>query len=182
MRTENWAEVRNSIDRMSAVAKNDPVWTYWYGRAERELGSPLEADGYFQRIAGEHSFYGRLAADELGASLRMPPRAPLPTGGRGRRGRGRCRGSPARWRCTASTCGPRRRASGCGPYAAWTTGSCSPRRSSRRRNEAWDRAIGTADRTRRRAQFLCPLPRALPRGARRDGALARPGGVLGAWA
>src|SRR5262245_54839091 len=31
MRIENWTEVRNSIDRMSAVTKSDPVWTYWYG-------------------------------------------------------------------------------------------------------------------------------------------------------
>src|SRR5262249_13009478 len=46
---ENWAEVRSSIDRMSPVAKNDPAWVYWYGRAERELGSPLEAEGYFSR-------------------------------------------------------------------------------------------------------------------------------------
>jgi len=63
LRTERWAEVKNSIDRMSAIAKNDPIWTYWYGRAERELGNPLEAQGYFARIAGEHSFYGRLASD-----------------------------------------------------------------------------------------------------------------------
>src|SRR5262249_36679379 len=54
MRTEKWAEVKSSIDRMSAVARTDPVWTYWYGRAERELGNPLEAEGYFQRIAGEY--------------------------------------------------------------------------------------------------------------------------------
>src|SRR5438477_386869 len=35
MRTGRWAEVRSSIDRMSALAKSDPVWIYWYGRAER---------------------------------------------------------------------------------------------------------------------------------------------------
>src|SRR5258707_13508842 len=28
---------------------------------------------------GEHSFYGRLAAEELGVSLRIPARGPLPT-------------------------------------------------------------------------------------------------------
>ena len=49
-----------------------------------------------------------------------------------------------------------------------------------RRNEAWDRAISTADRTVARPQFLGPLPRAVPRGARREGAIARSGGVLGA--
>src|SRR5207247_5148247 len=76
---DRWAEVRSSIDRMSQLAKNDPVWIYWYGRAERALGSPLEAEGYFERIAGEHNFYGRLAAEELGVTLQIPARAPLPT-------------------------------------------------------------------------------------------------------
>src|SRR5467141_379517 len=79
MRTERWAELRSSIDRMSPLAKKDPAWLYWYGRAERELGSPLEAEGYFERIAGEHNFYGRLAAEELGVSLQIPARAPLPS-------------------------------------------------------------------------------------------------------
>jgi len=62
---------------MSVIAKNDPAWTYWYGRAERELGSPLEAEGYFERIAGEHNFYGRLAAEELGVNLRISGPGPL---------------------------------------------------------------------------------------------------------
>jgi len=146
MRIENWAEVRNSIDRMSAVAKNDPVWTYWYGRAERELGSPLEAEGYFQRIAGEHSFYGRLAADELGATLRLPPRAPLPT--------------EAEIADAAAVPGLARalalyridmRAEATREWL-WTIRGMDDRKllaaaELARRNEAWDRAISTADRT-----------------------------------
>ena len=146
MRTENWTEVRNSIDRMSAVAKNDPVWTYWYGRAQRELGSPLEAEGYFQRIAGEYSFYGRLAADELGATLRLPPRAPLPT--------------EAEVTDAAAVPGLARalalyridmRAEATREWL-WTIRGMDDRKllaaaDLARRNEAWDRAISTADRT-----------------------------------
>src|SRR5262249_52400713 len=79
MRTEKWGEGKKSIDRMSTVGRTDPGGTDLVGRPGRELGHPLEAEGYFQRIAGEYSFYGRLASEELGERVRIPPRAPLPT-------------------------------------------------------------------------------------------------------
>jgi soluble lytic murein transglycosylase len=146
MRTERWAEVRTSIDRMSPVAKTEPVWIYWYGRAERELGSPLEAAGYFERVAGEHSFYGRLASEELGVSLRIPPRAPLPT--------------EAEIADAAAIPGLARalalyrvdmRAEATREWL-WTIRGMDDRKllaaaELARRNEAWDRAISTADRT-----------------------------------
>ena len=146
MRTENWAEVRNSIDRMSAVARNDPVWTYWYGRAERELGNPLEAEGYFERIAGEYSFYGRLASDELGAALRIPPHAPLPTEAEVAQAAavpGLAR-ALALYRIDMRTEATRE--------WLWTIRGMDDRKllaaaELARRNEAWDRAIGTAERT-----------------------------------
>jgi soluble lytic murein transglycosylase len=146
MRAENWVEVRDSIDRMSTVAKNDPVWTYWYGRAEHELGNPLEAEGYFERIAGEHSFYGRLAADELGAALRLPPRAPLPTEAEIAEAAsvpGLAR-ALALYRIDMRTEATRE--------WLWTIRGMDDRKllaaaELARRNEAWDRAISTADRT-----------------------------------
>jgi len=146
MRTGRWAEVRSSIDRMSALAKSDPVWIYWYGRAERALGSPLEAEGYFERIAGEHSFYGRLAAEELGVSLRIPARAPLPTENEIAEvaaipGLGR---ALALYRLDMRTEATKE--------WLWTIRGMDDRQllaaaELARRNEAWDRAIGTADKT-----------------------------------
>jgi soluble lytic murein transglycosylase len=146
MRTGRWAEVRSSIDRMSPVAKNDPAWTYWYGRAERELGSPLEAEGYFERIAGEHSFYGRLAAEELGVSLRIPARAPLPTESE----IAEVAAIPGLARALALyRLDMRTEAT---KEWLWTIRGMDDRTllaaaELARRNEAWDRAIGTADRT-----------------------------------
>jgi peptidoglycan lytic transglycosylase len=146
MRTDRWAEVRSSIDRMSQLAKNDPVWTYWYGRAERELGSPLEAEGYFERIAGEHNFYGRLAAEELGVSLRIPARAPLPTESE----IAEVAGIPGLARALALyRLDMRTEAT---KEWLWTIRGMDDRKllaaaELARRNEAWDRAIGTADRT-----------------------------------
>jgi soluble lytic murein transglycosylase len=146
MRTDRWAEVRSSIERMSPLAKNDPVWVYWYGRAERELGSPLEAEGYFERIAGEHNFYGRLASEELGVSLRIPARAPLPTESEIAEvaaipGLAR---ALALYRLDMRTEATRE--------WLWTIRGMDDRKllaaaELARRNEAWDRAISTADRT-----------------------------------
>jgi soluble lytic murein transglycosylase len=146
MWTGNWTELRNSIDRMSLVTKNDAAWTYWYGRAERDLGSPLEAEGYFERIAGEYSFYGRLAADELGESVRIPPRAPLPTEAE----IAEVSAIPgltralALYRIDMRTEATRE--------WLWTIRGMDDRKllaaaELARRNEVWDRAISTADRT-----------------------------------
>jgi soluble lytic murein transglycosylase len=152
MRTDKWAEVRNSIDRMSPLSKNDPVWIYWYGRAERELGSPLEAEGYFERIAGEHNFYGRLAADELGVSLLIPARAPLPTESE----IAEVSAIPGLARALALyRLDMRTEAT---KEWLWTIRGMDDRRllaaaELARRNEAWDRAIGTADRTIRAHNF-----------------------------
>ena len=146
MRTGRWAEVRSSIDRMSALAKSDPVWIYWYGRAERALGSPLEAEGYFERIAGEHSFYGRLAAEELGVSLRIPARAPLPTENE----IAEVAAIPGLARALALyRLDMRTEAT---KEWLWTIRGMDDRQllaaaELARRNEAWDRAIGTADKT-----------------------------------
>jgi len=146
MRTDKWAEVRSSIDRMSVLAKNDPAWTYWYGRAERELGSPLEAEGYFERIAGEHSFYGRLAAEELGVNLRIPARAPLPTESE----IAEVAAIPGLARALALyRLDMRTEAT---KEWLWTVRGMDDRKllaaaELARRNEAWDRAISTADRT-----------------------------------
>ncbi len=146
LRTQKWAEVRNSIDRMSPLAKNDPAWIYWYGRAERELGNPLESEGYFERIAGEHHFYGRLAAEELGISFQIPPRAPLPTEEEIAQAAAvpGLKRALALYRAELRTEATRE--------WLWTIRGMDDRRllaaaELARRNEVWDRAISTADRT-----------------------------------
>ena len=146
LRWQKWAEVRNSIDRMSPLAKRDPAWTYWYGRAERALGNPLESKGYFERIAGEHHFYGRLAAEELGVAFRVPSRPPLPT----EEEIAEAAAAPglkralALYRMDLRTEATRE--------WLWTIRGMDDRRllaaaELARRNEVWDRAISTADRT-----------------------------------
>jgi len=146
LRGNKWAEVRNSIDRMSPRAKSEPAWTYWYGRAERALGNPLESKGYFERIAAQHHFYGRLAAEELGMAFRVPSRAPLPTEEEIAKAAAipGLKRALALYRTDMRTEATRE--------WLWTIRGMDDRRllaaaELARRNEVWDRAIGTADRT-----------------------------------
>jgi soluble lytic murein transglycosylase len=72
LRAGDWQAVRDAIDRMSATARLDPAWSYWYGRALGKQGSSDGARAYFLRITGLPNFYGLLAAEELGAMAGVP--------------------------------------------------------------------------------------------------------------
>jgi soluble lytic murein transglycosylase len=79
LRHGNWTDVRMAIEQMTTAARNDPTWVYWLGRALREQGHALEAQAAFTRIAEGHHFYGRLAGEELGIAMQLPPQAAKPT-------------------------------------------------------------------------------------------------------
>lgn len=73
----DWNWVAKAIRRMSARQAAEPVWVYWYARALAAQGNQEAATQHFQSIAGDLSFYGQLAAEELGRTLSIPP-APAP--------------------------------------------------------------------------------------------------------
>ena len=75
LRAGNWAEVKLAIDAMSANQRAEATWTYWLGRALRELGQPALAQAEFGKIAGQHHFYGQLALEELGQKFVLPVKA-----------------------------------------------------------------------------------------------------------
>ncbi len=79
LRAGDWQTVKVAIDRMPASLRADPTWVYWYGRALKAEGRPAEAQDHFSRIASQFNFYGKLAAEELGIPIVLPPRAPAPT-------------------------------------------------------------------------------------------------------
>ena len=79
LRADDWPTVKAAIDRMPAALRADPAWTYWYGRALKAEGRSAEAEDHFARIAPQFHFYGKLAAEELGMPIVVPPRAPAPT-------------------------------------------------------------------------------------------------------
>jgi soluble lytic murein transglycosylase len=82
----DWRTVRTAIDLMGETERGDAAWVYWGARADRALapagvdGEPerLQAQRALESIAGQMSFYGKLAAEDLGRKLVLPaPPAPL---------------------------------------------------------------------------------------------------------
>lgn len=67
LRVQNWHEVWASISSMPPSQQKEAPWRYWKGRALRELHWAAEADELFIDLSHEYSFYGQLAAEELGA-------------------------------------------------------------------------------------------------------------------
>jgi len=78
----DWRMVRAGIDAMSATERTDTAWGYWGARADLKLAAD-GVDGEPQRtkalraldeLAAQMNFYGKLAAEDRGHALRLPPR------------------------------------------------------------------------------------------------------------
>lgn len=75
----DWDMVRSAIERMPAELRRETAWTYWYGRALAAAGRDGDAQAHYRSIAHRFDFYGKLAAEELGLPIALPPRATPPT-------------------------------------------------------------------------------------------------------
>jgi soluble lytic murein transglycosylase len=84
---KRWKDVERAIDAMSERERAQDNWVYW--RAQAELGlalgmPPAESDAavaaaraQLKALSANVSFYGLLAAEDLGAQFAFPPR-PIP--------------------------------------------------------------------------------------------------------
>jgi soluble lytic murein transglycosylase len=72
LRAEAWPQVLDAIDAMSAKESRDAAWRYWKARALEALGRGQEALALLATLAGDYSFYGQLAAEDLGGRSRVP--------------------------------------------------------------------------------------------------------------
>ena len=86
-----WNQLLQTIAALSATEQKDPAWRYWKARAlqvtalDNKALPAAQADAQINQarqlletLAGELSFYGALAAEDLGRSARLPaPPAPL---------------------------------------------------------------------------------------------------------
>jgi soluble lytic murein transglycosylase len=77
-----WPFVLQVIDAMSEAERRDPAWVYWKARALQATAGD-DANGAAQRaaagsllgsIAGQMHFYGKLAAEDLGWPITLPPK------------------------------------------------------------------------------------------------------------
>ena len=73
LRARDWKLVLRGVKDLSPAVRRDPTWTYWKARALREQGNGDEARALFESIAADFSFYGQLAAGELGRLTVIPP-------------------------------------------------------------------------------------------------------------
>jgi soluble lytic murein transglycosylase len=69
LRVGAWSEVARAIDAMPAAEAFDPAWRYWKGRALSAEGNEDDAVRLYGSLATEHSFYGLLAAEAVGAKV-----------------------------------------------------------------------------------------------------------------
>ncbi len=79
LRDGDWGMVARAIDSMPREMQKDAAWIYWRGRAHLAQNHTDDAQKLFLTIASQHTFYGLLAAEELGQKLIVPPRPQVPT-------------------------------------------------------------------------------------------------------
>ena len=144
LRQKNWREVRSAIERMSPPVCNEPTWIYWLGRSLCALGEREEGQRLLGRIAGEHHFYGQLAAEELEMPFTIPAKPPPPTKAELTEAAARLKRALALYRL-----GLRSEAT---VEWTWTIRTMDDRAllaasELARLNGIWDRAINTADKT-----------------------------------
>jgi soluble lytic murein transglycosylase len=87
-----WQQVVQAINAMNPNEQKDPTWVYWKARALQALardsadpaGLVAQSQEMLNGIAGQYSFYGSLASEELGRPIAMPETpAPLTAAERG---------------------------------------------------------------------------------------------------
>jgi soluble lytic murein transglycosylase len=68
LRAERWEDLLNDIAMMTTTERDSEQWQYWRGIALARTGRGPAAQAVLEPLAAERSYYGFLAADELGAA------------------------------------------------------------------------------------------------------------------
>ena len=79
LRARSWPDVLAAIAAMSPKEAADPAWRYWKARALKAQGRATEAQALLTPLAADFSFYGQLAAEELGGRAQAPAASYKPT-------------------------------------------------------------------------------------------------------
>jgi soluble lytic murein transglycosylase len=145
LRQRDWPEVLAAIDSMTEKESEQASWRYWKARALKAADRTEEAMALLKPVASEYNFYGQLALEELGESVSTPEVV---------------KATAAEAKAMAERPGVRRalaffnlglRVEGTREWI-WTVRQFDDRQflaaaEVARRNELFDRAINTADRT-----------------------------------
>ena len=159
LRAQEWGVVRDAVQAMPPELAAKPEWVYWLGRALKAGGRTTEADTLFGQIAGQANFYGNLADEELERKVLPPPTAKAPTAEEQKAARDNAglRRALAFFRNDMRTEAVKE--------WNWSLRGMNDREllaaaDLAKRNQIWDRAINTADRTKNEhdytLRFLAP--------------------------
>ena len=159
LRAQEWGIVRDTIQAMPATLAALPEWTYWLGRSLHAGGRTTEGNALFEKIAGQPNFYGNLADEELGRTVLPPPKAKATTAEEQRAAQDNpgIRRSLAFFRVDLRTEAVKE--------WNWALRGMEDREllaaaNLAKRNQIWDRAINTADKTKNEhdytLRFLSP--------------------------
>lgn len=147
LRASQWDELLATIDSMGDGARAEPEWRYWKARALKVKGQRVAANALLAPLSIEHHFYGLLAGEELGETIGSPGESYRPSESaiQAIAGVPAIRRALALYRLGLRFEGNRE--------WAWAIGAFDDRQllataEFARRNELWDRAINTAERTR----------------------------------
>lgn len=146
LRARSWPDVLAAIDAMTRKESEQSSWRYWRARALRVLGREDDALAILKPLTHEYSFYGQLAIEELGSMIDTPVAAfrPGPEDLEAMARRPGIRRALALYRLNLRLDGIRE--------WLWAIRDLNDRQlltasEVARRNELYDRAINTADRT-----------------------------------
>ncbi|HYC45888.1 MAG TPA: transglycosylase SLT domain-containing protein [Burkholderiales bacterium] len=73
LRARDWREVLAAIDAMTEKEREQSAWRYWKARALTATGRSDEALALLKPLAREYNFYGQLALEDLGERIATPP-------------------------------------------------------------------------------------------------------------
>ena len=147
LRAQQWSVLAQSIDAMSEAARAEPEWRYWRARTLQLQGKNSDATALLVPLSAEHHFYGLLAAEEVGDAISTPIATYRPTEAeiQAFANLPAIRRAVALYRLGLRIEGNRE--------WFWAIATQDDRQllagaEYARRNELWDRAINTAERTR----------------------------------
>lgn len=155
-----WQQVMQAINAMSQAQQEESTWVYWKARALNALAADsqnsdalrAQAVELFTRVSGEVSFYGLLAAEELGRPFSLPPRPQVLS----TTDRSRAAGQAGLWRALELIHAGLRAEGvrewnytvGWGKPGGWDDRELRAIAQLACDHEVWDRCINTSDKTR----------------------------------
>ena len=73
LRVKKWDALLATVAAMPQSMQDEPVWRYWSGRALKEKGQIVAANAVLLPLSRERTYYGLLAEEELGDIISAPP-------------------------------------------------------------------------------------------------------------